>query len=402
MVSSHALASPKNTKRKRYSPYKKLKVFAEVLSSIENRYVDPVNDQALIYGAIKGIAESLDPHSSFMTPKQYQRLRDDTSGEFGGLGIEVMIRNGYLTVISPIKDTPAEKAGIQKGDRIIEIAGKDAKGIDLEKAIDIMRGKIGTKIKIKIQRKNKTIPFELIRAKIKMKSVVFNPLGNGIYHLRIKIFIKDVHKKLRAVLKSCEKKSCKGIVLDLRNNPGGLLDQAIRVSDLFLKKGIIVKTIGQHHKVVSVEKASRIGSYDKIPVVCLINSNSASAAEIVAGALQDHKRAVIIGERSFGKGSVQTLIRLSDGSAFKLTVARYYTPNDRSIQEFGILPDIVVAEKAPKEKIKKETLKREKDLKGHLRNDRQDNATKAPKRLEDFQLQTAIDLLNAASIINRQ
>lgn len=387
---------------KDFSPYKKLNIFARVLSYVENNYVEPVDGNKLIYGAIKGMLETLDPHSTFLPPEQYRQMKMDTQGEFGGLGIEVEIRNNWLTVVSPIEGTPAHRAGLRPGDEIREIDGRSTSGMRMHEAVQAMRGPRGTRVRVTVYRPSTkaTMKLELVRDLVKIISVTSKLLEPGIGYLRLKNFQEGTDRSLQKSLKELlDKGPLRGLVLDMRNNPGGLLDQAVRVADLFLGKGLIVRTTGKGGKLMDEELAHSRGTYAGFPMICLINGGSASASEIVAGALQDHRRAVVMGTRSFGKGSVQTIIELNDGSGLKLTVARYFTPSGRSIQEEGIEPDIVVEERPPKAVA--ERIKREKDLQGHLRGP---GGKKAPPRppLDDFQLQTAVDYLKAAEIFRAQ
>jgi carboxyl-terminal processing protease len=386
-----------------YSPYRKLNVLARVLSYVENNYVEHVDGQRLIYGAVKGMMEALDPHSTFLTPAQYRQMKMETQGEFGGLGIEVEVKDGWLTVIAPLEGTPAHRAGLKSGDELREIDGKSTQGLRMHEAVQAMRGPRGTRVRLTVRRPGvrKLLQFEIVRDVIKIVSVTSRLLEPGLLYARLKNFQEGTDRQLQKAVKEALDKHAgklRGLILDLRGNPGGLLDQSVRVADLFLEKGMIVRTTTKGGRVMDEEKAHARGTLPAFPMICLINGGSASASEIVAGALQDHKRAVLMGTRSFGKGSVQTIIELSDGSGLKLTVARYFTPSGRSIQEAGIEPDIVVEERAPR--AVREKGKREKDLEGHLKPS--GAAASGPKherqRLDDFQLQTAYDYLRAAEI----
>ncbi len=385
---------------KRYSPYRKLNIFSQVLTQVENNYVENVDDTKLIYGALQGMMRSLDPHSVFMPPEVYRQIKAETEGEFGGIGVEVELRDGWLTVISPIDGTPAQRAGLRPGDQIRAIDGESTEGITMFKAVKVMRGARGSKVELTIHRPGvkKPIKVKLTRDQIKIISVSSKILRPGVGYIRLKNFQEDTSQKLGKALAALEKEGpLRGLLLDMRNNPGGLLDQAVRVADHFIKSGVIVSTAGKAGRVLDVEKAHLVGTRADLPIICLVNGGSASAAEIVAGALQDHKRAVILGVRTFGKGSVQTIIDLEDGSGLKLTIARYYTPDGRSIQEKGITPDIVVPEREPPQREVK--VKREKDLKGHLGGEgKKAPAKKTTKRLDDFQLQTALDHLAAVEV----
>ncbi|MBW2731915.1 MAG: S41 family peptidase [Deltaproteobacteria bacterium] len=385
---------------RRYSPYRKLNIFARVLTYVENSYVRDVDDKKLIYGAIKGMMRSLDPHSVFMPPDQYKQLKADTQGAFGGVGIEVEIRNGWITVVSPIEGTPAFQAGLKPNDRIISIDGESTEDMRMDQAVRKMRGPRGTRVKVEVRRpgQEKSFFLEIVRDVIKIVSVTSKTLAEGVGYIRVKSFQERTGRNLRAALEQMTaKKKLRGLVLDLRNNPGGLLDQAVLVADLFVAKGLIVRTIGKGGREMEREQAHSRGTFSGFPMVCLVNGGSASASEIVAGALQDHRRAVVLGTRTFGKGSVQTIIELADGSGLKLTVARYYTPAGRSIQERGITPDIVAQELAPPTRKEKIT-KRERDLRGHLHNKGPKEKHVQTKRLADFQLQSALDYLRAAKI----
>jgi carboxyl-terminal processing protease len=388
---------------KGFSPYRKLDTFARVLTYVENNYVEPVDDAKLIYGAIKGMVDTLDPHSTFLPPDQYRQIKMDTQGEFGGLGIEVEVRNGWLTVVAPLEGTPAHRAGLKPNDEIREIDGKSTQGMRMHEAVQAMRGPRGTRVRISVRRQghNELLRFEIVRDIIKVISVSSKMLERGVGYVRLKNFQESTDRELeRAMKEMTAKGKLRGLIFDLRGNPGGLLEQAVRVADLFIDSGLIVRTTGKGGQVMDEEHAHSKGTYLGFPMICLVNGGSASASEIVAGALQDHHRAVVLGMRTFGKGSVQTIIDLKDGSGLKLTVARYFTPSGRSIQELGIDPDIVVEERAPKTVADK--IKREKDLEGHLKGTGSQPAGRSQRVLDDFQLQTAVDYLRAADVFRVQ
>ncbi len=332
--------------------YRKLDIFARVLSYVENNYVEAVDEQKLVYGAIKGMLGTLDPHTMFLAPDEYKDMKVDTSGEFGGLGIELAQEDGGIVVISPIDDTPAARAGILPRDKILKIDGEATKAMSTAAAVKKMRGPPGTKVQLTILRDGFTAPrdFTLLRDRVRIVSVEPKLHPGGVGHVRIKNFQDRTDAYLKKALDELRKKNggkeLSGLVLDLRNNPGGLLDQAVRVSDRFLTDGVIVTTEGRN-RTPEVEKAHPADTEAPYPMIVLVNGGSASASEIVAGALQDHRRAVIMGQKSFGKGSVQTVIDLEDGSGLKLTIARYLTPSGTSIQGRGIFPDAEVAEAVP-------------------------------------------------------
>jgi carboxyl-terminal processing protease len=354
--------------------YSELQNFAKVLNLVQQYYVETVDTKKLIYGAIKGMLKELDPHTNFLPPDIFKDFETETSGEFGGLGIEISLQNGILTIISPIEDTAAYVAGIKSGDKIIAVDGKSTKGLSLVEASTLLRGKRGSTSTLTIVRDGEDDPidFKITRGSVKIKSVKPLNLDTGYLYIKITSFIENTSKDLEKALAdaSKDKQELKGIIIDLRRNPGGLLDQAIRVSDLFLKQGVIVSTIGRDPKNKEIASATGKGKYTQVPLVVLVNEYSASASEIVSGALQDNKRAIIMGEKTFGKGSVQSIIKMGDGSGLKLTVARYYTPSGKSIQAEGIIPDINIEDVEPeafsKSIIKKEKSLREKDMAGHL------------------------------------
>jgi carboxyl-terminal processing protease len=329
------------------TPYGEIQLFTEVLSLIRNNYVEKVDMKALVYGGINGMLSVLDPHSSFMPPDDYKEMQAETKGEFGGIGIEVTIRDGLLTVVTPIEDTPAFKAGILPGDRIVLINGKETTVIGIMDAVKILRGNPGSTVEIGIKRPDSPdiITFQLKREIIKIESVKGRTLAPGYAFVRLLQFQEQTDNDLKKALLRLHEENrggIKGLILDLRNNPGGLLDQAVKVADLFLERGLIVYTEGRNDESDMKFTAHQSKTEANYPIVILINAGSASAAEIVAGALQDHSRAILLGTRSFGKGSVQTVIPLSDDSGLRLTTALYFTPAGRSIQADGIEPDVLV------------------------------------------------------------
>lgn len=378
--------------------YPQLEKFTDCLEIIEKDYVEDVSPEKLIEGAIKGMTAVLDPHSTYLTKEGFKEMQISTTGSFGGLGIEIGIREDVLTVISPIEGTPAFEAGIQPGDKIIKIEDKSTTDMTLEEAVKLLRGPKGSEVTITIFRETEEKPFEITitRAIIHVESVKSEMLEAGFGYLKVRNFQIDTADDIRKNLKDMGKLN--GLVLDLRYNPGGLMNQAVAVSDLFLTEGKIVYTDGRSAEDRSEYMAHAEGTFDGFPMVVLINGGSASAAEIVAGALQDNKRAVVLGVKSFGKASVQTVRQLSDGSALKLTVARYYTPSGRSIQATGIIPDIRVEQKVVvEEKDANQKFLREKDLKHHLEPNADVESEKdesIPTLLEkDYQLKYALDLL---------
>jgi len=351
--------------------YEELKVFSDVIELIEREYVDEVDTKELIQKAIQGMVHSLDPHSSLLPLDDFQDLQIDTKGKFTGIGIHITMQDGFVTVISPIEDTPAYKAGIKARDRIIKVDGKSTR--DLRNAVNMMRGPKGTKVLVTILREGvkKPLEFELVRDVIPIKSVKSFDMKPGYGYIRLSNFTGTTTPEMLKALEKMETAEVplKGLILDLRNNGGGLLNQSIKVADLFLDEGAILSIKGRNNKNTKVFNATHSSVERKYPLVVLINGGSASASEIVAGALQDHKRALILGTTSFGKGSVQTVETLRDGSGLKLTIARYYTPNDRSIQAKGIEPDIYLKHRRldPKETSRREEgLLKEKDLENHL------------------------------------
>lgn len=352
-------------------PFKELRAFSEVFGRIKSSYVEPVDDKELLENAIKGMLTGLDPHSTYLDTKGYKMLREGTSGEFGGLGIEVTMEDGFVKVVSPIDDTPAAKAGLEAGDFIVRLDDVPVKGMTLGEAVKLMRGKPGEDIELLVAREGEE-PFTVIitRAIIKVESVKNKMLEAGYGYLRISTFQHRTGASVREAIAEMQSENdgeLKGLVLDLRNNPGGLLQAAVDVSDAFVKKGLLVYTEGRIDDSSFKFKAKPIDLLHGAPIVVLVNGGSASASEIVAGALQDHKRAVIMGDQTFGKGSVQTVMPLTDETAVKITTARYFTPSGRSIQAEGITPDIILTglavEEAEKSKFERT---REQDLTGHI------------------------------------
>ncbi len=394
--------------------YDLLILFGDVFERVRANYVEPADDQELIEAAITGMLTSLDPHSSYMNPKTYREMRVQTRGEFGGLGIEVTMENGLIKVVSPIDDTPAFRAGIEPGDLITHLDNEAIMGLTLQEAVERMRGKVGTDITLTIRRAARE-PFDvtITRAVIQIRSVRAR-LEGDVGYLRITSFSENTETNLKAAiedLRSEKGDQLAGIVLDLRNNPGGLLDQAVEVSDSFLDKGEIVSTRSRDPEEGQRFNARPGDLIDGLPMVVLINGGSASASEIVAGALQDHRRALILGTKSFGKGSVQTIVPLPGHGAMRLTTARYYTPSGRSIQAKGIEPDIEVMQ-ARIEDLRPPNGRREADLRGALVNgdeperpgetedpetpeDAEDPAVDTPR---DYQLLRALDLINGVAL----
>lgn len=390
-------------------PLDELRTFAEVMDRIKAAYVDPVDDKTLLENAIKGMLSNLDPHSAYLGPEDFADLQESTSGEFGGLGIEVGIEDGFIKVVSPIDDTPATKAGIQAGDLIVKINGQPTRGQTMTEAVDKMRGKVGQKITLTLVRGSGN-PFDvtLTRAIIQVKSVKSQLLESGYGYIRITQFqVKtgDEVAKALANLRKENGKKLSGVILDLRNNPGGVLQAAVEVVDHFVSKGLIVYTKGRIANSELRFTATGKDLSEQVPLVVLINGGSASASEIVAGALQDLKRGVLMGTTSFGKGSVQTVLPLSNDRALKITTALYYTPNGRSIQAQGIVPDVEVRQAKLTAQQDDETFK-EADLQGHLGNgnggaDRPSSKTEKAKprpQDDDFQLSQAVSLLKGLNV----
>jgi carboxyl-terminal processing protease len=397
--------------------YRQLELYARVLSYVQNNYVEQVDVQQLVHGSIKGMLETLDPHTQFMPPDVFKEMKIDTSGEFGGLGIEIAKKNDNIIVVAPIDDTPAQRSGIRSGDQILKIDDESTRTMELARAIQKMRGPAGKKVMLTIMREGFTAPreFAIIRDHIRIASVE-SALYGGIGHVKVKNFQErtdaSLFKELEKLRVQNGGKELRGLVVDLRNNPGGLLDQAVAISDRFLLGGLpIVSTRGRGANQVTEERAKDRDTEKNYPIVVLVNAGSASASEIVAGALQDHRRAVVMGTPTFGKGSVQTVIEMEDGSGLKLTIARYFTPSGRSIQEKGILPDFVVPEAEGGQLTKADQL-REKDLKRHFKGEGEgpdftalkislpDNlrAWEVSDKVADYQLRVALSYLNSLSL----
>ena len=395
--------------------YKNIKIFNEVLDMVQKNYVEPVEQKTLIQGAINGMMKSLDPHSSYMTADMYKELEVETRGSFGGIGIEITILKDVLTVVSPIEDTPAFQAGIKAGDQILKIDGKSTKDITIMEAVSKLRGPKDTKVTLTIMRESLVKPKDIIitRSIIKIKSIKARMYEDRIGYIRIASFQEKTMDDLKKALKDLDgpTHSLKGLILDMRNNPGGLLNQAVDISDAFLKSGVIVSTCGKAKKLENKFSAKDDGNEPICPIVILVNEGTASAAEIVSGALQDNRRAIIVGTQTFGKGSVQTVIPLEDGSALKLTTAKYYTPNGRSIQAEGIAPDIIIKFHRPAEdKEGTEDRIRERDLKGHIKSlkengQKPEESAKKEKEIDDLamdnQLKGAIDILKSWDIFQK-
>lgn len=362
--------------------YGKIKIFGDILDVIRNNYVEEPDVDELFQGAIKGMLQTLDPHSSYLTPDMLKHVEVETKGVFGGLGIEIGVKDGVLTVIAPIEDTPAFRAGLKAGDKIVRIENEPTKELNVMDAVKRLRGEPGTQVTIWIAREGFAEPraFTITRDIIKIKSVKSKFMGDGVGYVKLLQFQQDsdseVQKAVQGMIR--EKEGLRGMVLDLRNNPGGLLDQAVKVADIFLESGLIVYTDGRVEAQRSKWAAHKDGTYGEFPMVVLVNAGSASASEIVAGALQDHGRAIVVGTQTFGKGSVQTILHLEDGSGVRLTTARYFTPNGRSIQAKGIEPDIVVQDDREPPEGHPGSI-REKDIERHLRGEDEEEAPETPK-----------------------
>ena len=436
MISSQVLYADEDLEEHKQDTYNKLKVFSEILSLIESNYVEPLASDTMVDGAIKGMVKALDPHTSYLPPVSYKEMQVQTTGKFGGLGIEISIRDGVLTVVSPIEGTPAFKVGVKPGDKIIKIEDESTLDMTLQDAVSLLRGETGEPVDITIFRESFKVPkkFTIVRDIIKVRSVVKKLYKKDIGYIKIRSFSKNTSVDLDKALEELGQEGITKLILDLRNNPGGLLNQAVEVTDRFLnRENLIVYTKGR-----SEDQNMRFTSHDKVagvsyPLIIIVNGGSASASEIVAGALQDLNRAVILGTQTFGKGSVQTIMPLSDGSALRLTTARYYTPSGRVIQENGIQPDIIIErtlvdelekedgkQEESKEKTRLRRFLREKDLKKHLKGKtsiggvEQDSKTENKNTdketaevvnnkdlLKDNQLQQAVSLLSGWEVMKK-
>jgi len=426
----------------RFNPYQKLGIFSKVLSYIETHYVEDISETELMYGAARGLTDVLDPHSRFMDPEEYGRLKKETEGneEINGIGIDVEKRKNHLVIISPIEGSPAARAGIEPGDVIKRVDGVDVGALEFDDAVTRMQGPPGSEVVLVIDRRGREITFRLRRQRYELKPVEGRMLEDGIAYVKIRLFSSTTDQMLGDLLESLSAgggkasdlsggaratsgaaknpdgakaaadagtpgKGLRGLVLDLRRNPGGLLDQGIRVADRFIAEGLLVKTVGKGGHVMDEAKAHSRGTWLGFPIIALVDGATASAAEIVAGALQDHGRAVVMGTQTFGKGSVQTVIDLdgcgSKPCGLKITVARYYTPSGRSIQGQGITPNIVVEATAPAADPTEADAPRERDLQKRLRNE-QGEAVTPHKRLDDYQLQMAMDYLRSWSLFAGQ
>ena len=393
----------------RFNPYQKLGIFTKVLSYIETHYVEDVQETELMYGAARGLTDVLDPHSRFMDPEEYGKLKQETEGneEIDGIGIDVERRKTRLVIISPIEGSPAAKAGIEPGYVIRRVDGVDVGPLEFDDAVSRMQGPPGSEVALTIDRRGRELTFHIKRARYELKPVEGKLLDDGIGYIKIRLFSATTDGMLQEMLTqlSAKSKGLKGLVLDLRRNPGGLLDQGIRVADRFISDGLIVKTVGKGGRVMDEAKAHSRDTWLGFPMVVVVDGATASAAEIVAGALQDHGRAVVLGTQTFGKGSVQTVIDLDGCGAkpcgLRITVARYYTPSGRSIQGQGITPNIVVEATAPPADPNDADLPRERDLKNRLRNEQGDKAVVA-SRLDDYQLQMSLDYLRSWSMFQKQ
>jgi carboxyl-terminal processing protease len=389
-------------------PLDELRLFTEVFQRIKSSYVEPIDDAQLLEDALRGMIAGLDPHSAYLEPTEFENLQAHTSGEFGGLGIEVGIDEGFVRVITPIDDTPAQRAGVKAGDLITKLDDHAVQGMDLNEAVELMRGKPGSKIILTIVREGEEKPLEIevVRDVIQVASVKSRMLNDNIAYVRVSQFQVDSGREVNKHLKRLMKNDLKGVVLDLRNNPGGVLQAAVDIGDTFLSEGLIVYTKGRMSDTEQKFSATSDTLVPELPMVVLINGGSASASEIVAGALQDQERAIIMGMPSFGKGSVQTVLPLTKERALKLTTARYYTPAGRSIQAQGIKPDIEVKDAEITFRSDRPEFLKESDLSGHLENGDDEKSEGANSKADnlatrDYQLYEALNLLKALVIVQK-
>jgi carboxyl-terminal processing protease len=396
----------------RFDPYHKLTVFTKVLSYIENNYVEDISESELMYGAARGLTEVLDPHSRFMDPDEYEKLKQETEGntEIIGIGIDLEKRKRGFVVVSPIEGSPAWRAGIETGDLIERIDGVDATPLDWNDAVARIQGPAGSEVVLSINRRGRSLTLRIKREKFEVKAVEWRMLAEGYGYIKLRIFSSITDAKVLEGLEDIEKQAektggIKGIILDVRHNPGGLLDQGVKVADRFIADGLIVRTVGKAGKEMDRQMAHSRGTWLGFPMVVLVDGATASAAEIVAGALQDHERAVVLGSTTFGKGSVQTVMTVDGCGAkpcgLKLTVSRYYTPSGRSIQGQGIVPNIIVDATAPPVDAIDGEMMRERNFDRHLRNEQGEKPVEI-KRLPDYQLQVGLDYLKSWAVFSKQ
>src|SRR3954468_5127602 len=395
----------------RFNPYQKLGVFTKVLSYIETHYVEDLSETDLMYGAARGLTDVLDPHSRFMDPEEYGRLKRETEGneEIEGIGIDVEKRKNRFVIISPIEGSPAAKAGIEPGDVIKRVDGVDIATLEFDEAVARMQGPGGSAVRLVVDQGGRELSFRIRRAKYEVKAVEGRMLEDGVGYIKLRVFAAGVDTAMEKLLDQFSKNQkaggLRGLVLDMRRNPGGLLDQGIRIADLFISDGLIVKTVGKGGKVMDEAKAHSHGTYAGFPMIVLVDGATASAAEIVAGALQDHNRAVVLGTQTFGKGSVQTVMTIEGCGpkpcGLKLTVSRYYPPSGRSIQNQGITPNVVVEASPPPADAAETEIMRERNYERHLRNEQGERPVER-KRLSDYQLQVALDYLKSWAVFSRQ
>jgi carboxyl-terminal processing protease len=396
----------------RFDPYRKLAIFSKVLSYIENNYVEDINESDLMYGAARGLTDVLDPHSRFMDPDEYERLRKETEGdaEITGIGIDLEKRKRGLVVISPIEGSPAARSGIEPGDLIRRIDGTDAAALEWDDAVNRIQGPAGSEVVLVIERRGAEMTKRIRREKFEVKTVEGRVLEAGYGYVKLRIFSSNTDAKLLEALEDIKSKTdktggLKGLILDMRRNPGGLLDQGVKVADRFLTEGLIVKTVGKGGREMDRQMAHARGTWNGFPMVVLVDGATASAAEIVAGALQDHQRAVVMGTQTFGKGSVQTVMTIEGCGpkpcGLKLTVSRYYTPSGRSIQNQGITPNVVVEATPPQPDSAEAEVLRERNYERHLRNEQGEKPVERT-RLSDYQLQVALDYLKSWAVFSHQ